>query len=70
MLVVTQTLAPGHPLILVGSDFSPVNRLSRQIPSVPGLIVLPAYLTSRGGHAPVLPLTSFTLSSSFYSDTD
>lgn len=25
MLVVTQTLAPGHPLILVGSDFSPVN---------------------------------------------
>ena len=65
-LVVTQTLTPGCLLILVGSDSFPVTRLNSQIPSLPVLVVLPAYLISWGGHAPVLLLMSFTLSSSFY----
>lgn len=69
-LVVTQTLAPGRLLILAGSDFFPVTRFRRQIPSLPVLIVLPAYLISWVGRAPVLPLMSFTLSSSFYFEID
>lgn len=68
-LAVTQTLTPGCPLILVGSDFFTVTRLNSQIPSLPVLGVLPAYLIS-WGHAPVLLLMSFTLSSSFYFEVD
>lgn len=67
-LAVTQTLTPGCLLILVGSDFFTVTRLNSQIPSLPVLVVLPAYLIS-WGHAPVL-LMSFTLSSSFYFEVD
>lgn len=69
-LVVTQTLTPARLLALVGSDFFPVTRLSCQIPSLLMLAVLPAYLISWGGHAPVLLLMSFTLSSSFYFEID
>lgn len=67
---VTQTLAPGHSLILLGSDLFPVIMLSRWIPSLPTLNVLPVYWISWGGHASVLTLMSFTLSSSFYFEID
>lgn len=69
-LVVTQTLAPGHSLILLGSDFFPVIMLSRWIPSLPMLNVLPAHFVSCRGHASVLTLMSFTLSSRFYFEID
>lgn len=67
---VTQTRAPGHSLILLGSDLFPVIILSRWTPSLPMLNVLPVYWISWGGHASVLTLMSFTLSSSFYFEID
>lgn len=66
-LAVTQTLAPGHALILLGSDIFPVVLLSRWIPSLPMLNVLPGHLISCGGQASVLTLTSFTLRTQFRS---
>lgn len=58
--VVTQTFAPGHLLILVGSDFFPII-----LSAVRAFFVkahcLPAYRVFWGVHTPVLPLMSAAL---------